>query len=151
MRTRIKIIIPVILLFVLGLFYLFITANGFSLHNEGISLRMYDESSKDYHTNSFLSEFQIVTLDESDFEKVPKIKVMMDILLDQQFNPQRSGYGVTGSDLTHYWINTSIDELGIQTGMSQAELNDYKKWHDSKNTFLFQYNDIVFHFGVWIT
>ena len=75
----------------------------------------------------------------------------MDILLDQQFNPQRSGYRVMGSDLMSYWVNTSIDELTIQTGMPQAELNDYKKWHDSKKTFLFQYNDTVFHFGDWIT
>ena len=47
--------------------------------------------------------------------------------------------------------NTSIDELTIQTGMPQAELNDYKQWHDDQKTFLFRYNDTVFHFGVWIT
>ena len=130
---------------------IFVVFYGHSLYGEGIQLRMYDESSKDYHTNPFMTEFQIITLHESDFEKVPKIKVMMDILLDQQFNPQRSGYRVMGSDLMSYWVNTSIDELTIQTGMPQAELNDYKKWHDSKKTFLFQYNDTVFHFGDWIT
>ena len=75
----------------------------------------------------------------------------MDILLDQQFNTQRSGYRVMGSDLMFYWVNTSIDELTIQTGMHYTELNDYKKWYDSKETVLFQYNDTVFHFGVWIT
>jgi hypothetical protein len=148
MKTRLLIIIGIILVSSISIFVVF---NGSILYGEGISLRMYDESSKDYHTNPFLAEFQIAALGESDFKKVPKIKVMMDILLDQQFNPQRSGYHVRGSDFMSYWVNTSIDELTIQTGMPQAELNDYKQWHDDQKTFLFRYNDTVFHFGVWIT
>jgi len=147
MQTRLLIIIAIVAVFSISIFVVF---NGL-LYGEGISLSMYDESSKDYHTKSYLREVQIVTLDESDFKKVPKMKVMMDILLDQQFNPQRSGYRVMGSDLMSYWVNTSIDELTIQTGMHYAELNDYKKWHNSMETYLFQYNDTVFHFGVWIT
>ena len=146
MKSRLLIIIGIIAVSLISIFIVF---NGL-LYGEGISLRMYDESSKDYHTKLSLTEFQIATLDESDFEKVPKIKVMMDILLDQQFNPQRSGYRVMGSDLMSYWVNTSIDELSMQTGMHQAELNDYKKWYDSKETHLFRYHDTVFHFGVWI-
>jgi len=93
MKTRLLIIIGIILVSSISIFVVF---NGL-LYGEGISLRMYDESSKDYHTKSYLREVQIVTLDESDFKKVPKMKVMMDILLDQQFNPQRSGYRVMGS------------------------------------------------------
>ena len=147
MNSRLLIIIGIIIVSSISIFVMFY---GHSFYGEGIGLRMYDESSKDYHTNPFFSEHKIITLHESDFEKVPKIKVMMDILLEQQFNPQRSGYSVMGSDLMSYWVNTSIDELSIQTGMPQAELNDYKKWHDSKETFLFQYNDTVFHFSVWI-
>jgi len=147
MKTRLLIIIGIIAVTSISIIVVF---NGYSLYDEGISLRMYDESSKDHHTKPYMREFQIITLDESDFEKVPKIKVMMDILLDQQFNPQRSGYSVMGSDLMSYWVNTSIDELTIQTGMPHAELNDYKKWHDSKNASLFRYNDVIFHFGVWI-
>ena len=119
MKTRLLIIIGIIAVSSISIFVMFF---GHSFYGEGISLRMYDESSKDYHTNSFLSEFQIITLHKSDFEKVPKIKAMMDVLLDQQFNPQRSGYHVRGSDLMSYWVNTSIDELTIQTGMPQVEL-----------------------------
>ncbi|AJM91994.1 hypothetical protein [Nitrosopumilus piranensis] len=147
---KIKFLIPIgiVMMSSISIFAVF---NGYSLYGEGISLRMYDESSKDHYTNPPLSEFQIVTLDESDFEKVPKIKVMMDVLLDQQFNPQRNGYRVMGPDFTSYWINTSIDELSIQTGMSQTELNDYEKWHENTGIFLFRYNDAVFHFGVWVT
>jgi len=146
MKTKLLIIIGIIAVSSISIFVVF---NGL-LYGEGISLRMYDEPSKDYNTNPYMAEFQIITLHESDFEKVPKIKVMMDILLNQQFNPQRSGYRVMGSDLMSYWVNTSIDELTIQTGMPQTELNDYKKWHNSKETFLFRYSDTVFHFGVWI-
>ena len=148
MKTRLLIIIGIIIVSLISIFVVFY---GYAFYGEGIALRMYDESSKDHHTKPYMTEFQIIPLDESDFEKVPKIKVMMDILLDQQFNPQRSGYRVMGSDLMSYWVNTSIDELSIQTGMSHTELNDYKKWHESKGTFLFQYHDTVFHFGVWIT
>jgi hypothetical protein len=148
MKTSLLIILGIIIVSSISIFVVFY---GYSFYDEGISLRMYHESSKDYHTKSYLAEYQIVTLDEFDFEKVPKIKVMMDILLAQQFNPQRSGYRVMGSDLMSYWVNTSIDELSIQTGMPRTELNDYKKWHDNKEAFLFRYKDTVFHFGVWIT
>ena len=152
MKTRTKIIIPIVLVVVLSLFYLYISMNGFSVYDEGIGLTMFDESSLRHHTNWKINEekLPIYQMTPEDFEQVPKLKVMMDLLLEQEYDAERRGYGALGSDGGSYWINTSSDELKIQTGMSFGEVEKYQKWMHSAETFLLEYKGTVFQIGRWI-
>ena len=43
MKTRTKILIPTVVFLSIGLFYLYIVDNGFSIYSEGINLTLYSE------------------------------------------------------------------------------------------------------------
>lgn len=149
MKTRTKIIIPIVLLAVISIFYIYISMNGYSPYVEGISMTITPDNHQGYMDDPEIaaSVYQMVT---QDFVIVPKLKVMMDILLEQEYESERRGYGALGSDVSSYWINTDSDEIRIKTGMSNFELLIYEKWMHSNQTFLFEYKGTVFQIGSWI-
>ena len=123
--------------------------NGFSTYDEGIILMIFDSSSERYQ-DKFIDEFPIYTMTPMDFEQVPKLKIMMDLILEQEFDNDRRGFGSLGSDGGSYWINIQSDEIIIQTGMSTGELQKYEDWSGNAGTYLLEYRGVIFHMGSWI-
>ena len=92
MKTRYKIIISLVLLLTVILFYLYITANGFSFYNEGMGLVYFS----DYHLQKELEHehmqgIEIISLTEKDLKEVPKLKDLINTSLSKEFPKNKVG------------------------------------------------------------
>ena len=86
MKSRNKILIPVIALLAIGLFYLFITASGFPFYNEGIGLQLYS----DYKLQEFLNypenrDFPITKITDNDLKDAPELKKLIEKALSKEY------------------------------------------------------------------
>ena len=92
MKTRTKIIIPVITILVIGLFFIYITANGFSFYNEGIDVYRFSayELEKELKAD-YMQDVQIQTITDNDLKDVPKLKELIDKSLTKEFPANPTG------------------------------------------------------------
>ncbi|MCE2504921.1 MAG: hypothetical protein J4F36_00290 [Nitrosopumilaceae archaeon] len=92
MKTRTKIIIPVIAFLAIGLFYAFITANGFSFYDEGISLILYsDYQLQEFQSNSVDQDFPITKITDDDLKDTPELKNLIEKALSEEYPLNRVG------------------------------------------------------------
>ena len=92
MKTIIKIVIPIIFVLAAVVFFMYITANGFSVYNEGLALIYLSE----YHLQQELEEYTvrgipISTITDKDLESVPKLKELIKKALGEEFPKNRTG------------------------------------------------------------
>jgi len=144
MKTRLLIIIiGIVVILGLSIFYLYTYYP--SSYDEGIGLTIYKDP------ESYISGYKhsIYSLQEDDFEEIPKIKYMMDVLLtrDKTIGERRIIHH--GPDNTRYEINTNLNEYSINVGMPSSELDDYNKWVESKSTYLLEYDKVLFQITNW--
>ncbi len=92
MKTKTKIIIPIIIILVIGLFFIYITANGFSFYNEGLRVDRFsaNELEKELKAN-YMQKVQIQTITDEDLKTVPKIKELIDKSLTKKFPANPTG------------------------------------------------------------
>lgn len=144
MKSRFLIIITLGIVLGLSIFYLYMYYP--SSHNEGIGL-MISEDPEMYA--SFYDKYSVYQLQEEDYDKAPKIKYMMDVLLATDNNEDYSHITHQGPNNVKYEIRTNPNESNIKVGMSSSELDNYNKWVESKSTYLFEYEKVVFLVFNW--
>lgn len=113
-------------------------------HKEGISIMiqkthepLYDENNQEYPTYQFKEE---------DYDKVPKIKYMMDFLLTTEYAMvDREKFTHHGDDNMKYEIRASVNNISMQVGMPSFEIAIYNKWANSKSASLVEYEEVIFH------
>ena len=87
-----KIIISVIIVLAVILFYLFITANGFSFYNEGMVLIHFSGDGLEKELKfEYLQGVQIKTITDDDLKSVPKIKELIEKSLTTEFPVDTTG------------------------------------------------------------
>jgi hypothetical protein len=151
MKARYKIIIPIIAVLAIGLFYLYIVANGYTGYIEGISLLYFYETDPD----KILAEHQllsgIIDITDVDLEEVPRIKDMLSVALDQEFPLKDDGFNVFDDNFNSYWINRDGKDIRVQIGMSYEDTKSYGNWlSDNISGHLMKYQDRYFVFSQWI-
>lgn len=86
MKTRAKIIIPAIFLLAIGLFYLFMVANGYSPYYEGLGLILYsDYKLQEFQNYSENQEFPITKITDNDLNDAPELKKLIEKALSKQY------------------------------------------------------------------
>lgn len=145
MKTRL-LMITVIVGMVLGLslFYLYLYYP--SSHNEGIGVMLYEDPES---YASFSDKYSVYQLQEEDYDKVSKIKYMMDVLLTRDKNVGEKRIVHHGPDNIQYEIRANLNEYSITVGMSASELDSYNKWVEGKSTYLFEYEKVIFLISNW--
>jgi len=96
MKTRIKIIIPLVLVGLIASFpilYLHLD-EGFPSYYEGIDIRIQKEPPKILDKN--FDEVPIYVVTKEDFDQLPKVKEMLDILLQQEFTEKNECFSYYG-------------------------------------------------------
>jgi len=92
MKTRTKIIIPLVFFLTIILFYLYITANGFSFYNEGMRLDYFsDYQLQKELENEYMQGVEIVSLTDEKLKEVPKIKDLIRKALSKEFPKNKDG------------------------------------------------------------
>lgn len=150
MRSKYKILIPIILL-AIGLFYLYIVANGYSGYIEGIGMTYFYETDPDkiLADNPLLSG--VIEITDDDLEKVPRIKGMLEIALDQEFPLKDDGFNLFDDNFNSYWVNRDGQNIRVQIGMSHEDTEKYGNWlRDNVSGHLMKYQDRYFVFSQWI-
>lgn len=125
-----KIIISATAVLTVILFYLFITANGFSFYNEGIRVDRYsaNELEKDLKAE-YMQGVQIQTITDEDLKFVPKIKELIKKSLTKEFPANPTGT-----------ISITYDELyNFQQQYSKILAEKYSK---NSTDFFTANNDI---------
>ncbi len=98
---------------------------------------------------SFNDKYSVYHIQEDDFEKVPKIKYMMDVLLTRYKTVGEKRIVHLSPDNIRYEIRANLNECSITVGMSSSELDDYNKWVESKSTYLLEYEKDIFIVSNW--
>ena len=146
MKTRTKIIIPLIVFFAIGLFYIYIVANGYSPYVEGIGM--------DYHAETDLQNSNsqgIIELTDEDLIDVPRIKGMLEIALKQELPLEDDGYALFDEYFNSYWINREGTGMRVKISMSTSDADYYGDWiYQNLPNSLVQYKDRFFSFYRWI-
>ncbi len=151
MKTRTKILIPIIPVVVIGLFYLYIVANGYSPYVEGIGLNYYAETepNKIFEHSSFQS---ITELTDEELKDVPRIKGMLEMALKQKLPLEEDGFTLFDESLNSYWFNQEGTGLRIMISMSTAETNYYTNWMgENIQSNLVKYKEKYFSLHQWIS
>lgn len=150
MKTRYKILIPLAVIFAIGLFCLYIIASGNARHVNGIGLVYFYETDPDKILNDSLLS-GIIEITDDDLEKVPRIKGMLEIALDQEFPLKDDGFSLLDSNFNSYWVNKDGQDIRIQIGMSNEDAEKYGDWlRDNVFGRLVKYQDRYFAFSQWI-
>lgn len=150
MKTRTKILIPTISVLAIGLFYLYIVANGYSPYVEGIGLNYYAETdpSKIFDHPDFQS---ITELTDEDLKDVPRIKGMLEIALKQDLPLNDDGFALFDEFFNSYWFNREGSGLRVQISMSTLDSDYYGDWiYENIPTNLVKYKERYFSFSQWI-
>lgn len=151
MKTRYKILIPAIAVLAIGLFCLYIVANGYSPYVEGIGLIYYAETdpSKIFDHPDFQS---VTELTDEDLKEVPRIKGLLEIALEQDLPLNDDGFALVDESFNSYWFNREGSGLHVQISMSTFDSDYYGDWiHENIPTSLVKYKDRYFSFFQWIT
>jgi len=147
MKSRVLIIIGIVgIVLGLSIFYFYVYYP--SSHNEGIGIMLY-ENPESYA--SFSDKYSVYQLQEEDYEKAPKIKYMMDVLLTRDKTVGEKRIVHHGPNNAQYEIRANTNEYRITVGMPTSELDDYNKWVGSKSTRLLEYEKVVFRVFNWKT
>lgn len=153
MKTRYKILTPVVAVLVLGSFYIFIVLNGYSPYPQGMSLRYYyDMPDTTFEANGESLAHAITTITDDDLADVPKLKRMLDVALDQEFPLHDDGFAVIDSSLNSYWLNRDYDEnIRIQISMPASEVSEYQNWlsNNTQSNFI-EYKEKIFSVSFWV-
>ena len=151
MKTRTKIIIPLVLIGLITAFpLLYLHLNeGFPTYYEGISILIEKEPPKILDQN--YDEIPIYVLTKEDFEQVPQVKEMLDVLIKQEFTDKDEGFSYFGEYSREYWINTNPEEISIGIGLPSWDLDKFEKWNSSKPGYLLEYEGVIFQIGFWIS
>lgn len=128
----------------LAIFYLYMYYP--SSYNEGIGVMISEDPEM---VTSFNNKYSVYLLQEEEFEKIPKIKYMMDVLLTRDKTIGEKRIVHHGPDNVRYEIRANLNEYSIKVGMSTSELGEYNKWVESKSTYLFEYEEVVFLIFNW--
>lgn len=145
MKTRLLIVF-VIIGIVLGLSFFYLYMYYPSSHNEGIGVMIYDDP-KSYA--SFDDKYSVYQLQGEDYEQVPKIKYMMDVLLTRDKTVGEKRIAHIGPDNSRYEIRANQNEYSIVAKMSSSELAKYNKWVENKSTYLLEYEKVTFLVSNW--
>ncbi|WP_232202933.1 MULTISPECIES: hypothetical protein [Nitrosopumilus] len=144
MKTR-TLITFTLLGIVLG-FMVFYFSTYVPSYNEGMGL-MYSDDPEMYAP--FLDKYPVYQMQETDYDDVPKIKYMMDVLLTVENNGDHEYVIHQDSTNEKYEVRITPNEYNIRVGMSPSELDHYNKWVEDKSTNLYKYEDAVFLILNW--
>lgn len=154
MKTRTKLIITAIVVpLVIGLFYLFIVANGYTGYIEGIGMIYFYETDPDKILAEYTYLSGVTKITDEDLDEVPRIKGMLKIALDQEFPLHDDGFALFDENLNSYWLNRDWNgqDIRIQIGMSYEDTERYGKWlQENLSGSLMKYQDRYFVFSQWI-
>ncbi len=99
MKTKNKIrilIISVVAVIAIALFFLFITANGYSPYSEGLHLSyLSDNEFQKLLEKDCMQGVDVVTITDKDLEPVPKIRELIDMAVTEKFPLNESGHLVS--------------------------------------------------------
>lgn len=99
MKTIIKIIIPVILVLVVVAFFMYLTANGFSIYDEGLVLIYLSDHQLEKEIEEYrMQGIQTATVTDKDLESVPKLKELIEKALAEEFPKNRTGKALSDKD-----------------------------------------------------
>ena len=150
MKSRTKIIIPAIVLLAIGLFYLFMVANGYSPYVEGIGMDYHAETDPKKITGNHNPQ-SIIELTGEDLKDVPKIRGMLEIALRQDLPLEDDGFALFDEYLNSYWFNREGNGLRVQISMSTSDADYYGDWiQENIPNNLVKYKDKFFSFYQWI-
>lgn len=151
MKTMYKILIPVIVFLIIGLFYLYVVANDYSGYIEGIVMTFFHETDADKILVRYSHLSGVTKITDADLKDVPRIKGMLDIAFDQKFPLYDDGFSLFDENLNSYWLNQEGQDIRIQIGMSYEDTEYYGNWlSENFSGRLIKYNDKYFMFGEWI-
>jgi hypothetical protein len=145
MNTRNKIIIPAITILLIGLFFIYISVNGFSMYHAGIYVELLSEK----QLERFGAEYEIQTVTKEELLQFPQIYAMIDLLLEEKEN--RQGTRSFFVDFNTYRIFDSHGELKIKNHMSDSgATNLYQDYRLSFESSVFKYGGNYFFISSWI-
>ncbi len=151
MKTRTKIIIPIIFILIIGLFYLYIVANGYSPYVEGIGMDYYAETNPEKILDELTIQ-SITELTDEDLKDVPRIKGMLEIALKQDLPLRDDGFALFDESFNSYWFNQEGSGLRVQISMSTSDSDYYGDWiYENIPNNLIKYKDRYFSFHQWIS
>ena len=160
MKTRTKILIPTVVFLSIGLFYLYIVDNGFSIYSEGINLTLYseDEFQKILKQTGSIEALNITKITDEDLKQVPVLKELIEQSQRQEF-PLNS-VGVLNSTLdeikfNHDYVaqkyavkyNTNSDSYFSTKLAHPSQLEEFPDsyWYEYDGRF-FKYGDRYYSF-----
>ena len=86
MKTRTKITIPLVVFLAIGLFFVYISANGFSFYNEGLRVDRFSAYELEKELGAeYMQNIKIQTINDEDLKTVPKIKELIEKSLTKEF------------------------------------------------------------------
>lgn len=132
MKTKFLIIIGIVGV-VFGLLVFSLYTYYPSSYNEGIGVMIYEDPES---YDPFNEKYSVYQLQEEDFEKIPKIKYMMDVLLTRDKTIGEKRIVHHGPDNIRYEIESNLNEYSIKVGMPSSELDIYNEWVESKSAYL---------------
>lgn len=113
-------------------------------HKEGIGIML--QKTLDLEDEENNQKYPIYQFKEEDYDKVPKIKYMMDYLLTTDLSSADSNTFIHyGDDNMKYTFQIGESEIMMNAGMPSFELAIYNKWNNSKSTHLIEYEGVIFH------
>lgn len=145
MKTRTKIIIPVITILVVGLFFIYISANGFSIYHAGIYVEILSEK----QLERFGTDYEIKNITKEELEQFPQIHTMVNLLLEEKENHQGTRSFFVYFDT--FRIFDSHGELKIKNHMSDSGADNL--YRDSTQSFgsnMIKYGENYFSISSWI-
>lgn len=104
MKIRNKILISTVLIISFGLFYVFITENGYSPYDEGFRLTLYS----DYKFQEFLNytddqDFIITKITDQDLKDMPELKKLIEKALSKKYPLNEVGHApITIEELDNF-------------------------------------------------
>jgi hypothetical protein len=144
MKTRTKIIIPSITILIIGLFFIYISANGFSIYHAGLYVELSEKQLERFGT-----DYEIKTITKEELMQFPQIHTMVNILLEEKENPQETRSFFV--NLETYRIFNSHDGLKIKNHMSDSGAENL--YRDSTQRFgsnVIKYDGNYFSVASWI-
>ena len=145
MKVMLLITIGIILVGAPVGFYYLISINGFSTYHAGIYVEILSEDQLEKY--GYVYEIKSVT--KNDLEEFPHVLTMIELLVDEKDNPQRTRSFFVGADT--YRIFDSRGELKIKNHMSDSDASDTHRQFIEKfgfNTIIYDGN--YFSISSWI-
>ena len=145
MKTRTKITIPIVVLLAIGLFFIYISVNGFSIYHAGIYVELLSEK----QLERFGTDYEIKAITKEELTQFPQIHTMTNLLLKEKEN--RQGTRSFFADFNTYRIFDSHGELKIKNHMSDSGANNlHHDFTQSIGSNVFMYERNYFSISSWI-